>query len=90
MYIILILCATGVVLKEKGTVVTGVTYHTVGHFSSLYYWNLDKKVSQDDPIHRCLQWTKLSNAVRMITILTCHCYSFYFVDTSESVNTSLL
>jgi len=63
---------TGVVLNEKGTAATGVTYNTVAHFLSLYYWNLDKNVSPDDPIHRCLQWTKLSNAVSVV-ITCCQC-----------------
>ena len=56
----------GVVLS-KSEAVTGdeVLYNKTASFSSFYYWNLDKNVSQDDHAHQCIQWTRVSNAVRI-------------------------
>ena len=52
----------GVVLdKSEGR--GEVSYSKTSSFSSFYYWNLDKKVTQDDHIQQCMQWTRISNAV---------------------------
>lgn len=55
---------TGVVLS-KSEAVTGdeVLYNKTASFSSFYYWNLDKNVSQDDHAYQCIQWTRVSNAI---------------------------
>lgn len=59
----------GVVLNKSESVNTEeVSYNKTASFSSFYHWNLDKHVSQDDHINQCMQWTRISNAVRIMPI----------------------
>lgn len=56
----------GVVLNKSEAGTGGeVSYNKTASFSSFHYWNLDRNVSQDDHIHQYLQWTTISNAVRI-------------------------
>ena len=57
----------GVVLNRSESVTAEeVSYNKTSSFSSFYHWNLDKNVSQDDHINQCMQWTRISNAVRIM------------------------
>lgn len=59
---------SGVILRERGSAVTEDQARELQvdrKFSTFIAWNLDKPCSDDDKLHKALQWINIAKAVRI-------------------------